>query len=162
DPNNPPKDPERPRWDNLAANLGNQYLREGELFLGNGRAIFGDKHPHPASPDDPYQTRGLQEGDFLYHYAVTQQRGTSETSRISYDFINNPNTIHSLMSLRLRPYSEQTTPWGKKVKTWNILKDGGDSNGVRWALMRVPINIFCEGDYLMDRLFNPLTGQRQK
>ncbi len=99
DPNNPPENPERPRWEHLAANIGNQYLREGELFLAKGRIAFGDKNPDPAAPRDPYRTRGLTDGDFLYHYAATQQPGTSETSRFSYDFINNPNTMNPLMSL---------------------------------------------------------------
>src|SRR5262249_29614718 len=152
-------------WENLAANLGNQYLREGEIFLAKGRLIFGNLHPDPDAPDDPYKTRGLTEGDFLHHYAVTQQPGTSETSRISYDFINNPNTMNPLMSLGLRlPLAgNETTPAGKKATLGlNILKDGADSVGLRWALMRVPINIGCEGDYWLDRLFDPFTGRRQR
>ena len=36
DPLNPPLDPVKPRWENLAANIGNQYLREGDLFFGSG------------------------------------------------------------------------------------------------------------------------------
>jgi hypothetical protein len=165
DPNNPPKDPAAPRWDNLAANLGNQYFREGEIFLGGGRVILGDQHPDPLAPNDPYRSRGLLEGDFLFQYAATQQPGTSETSRISYDFMNNPNTINPLMSLKLRAplAGNETTPGGKRAKLgMNILKDGADSIGLRWALMRVPINIGCEGDYWLDRLFNPLTGKRQR
>src|SRR5205085_9888015 len=91
-PLNPPKDPEAPRWENLAANMGNQYFREGDLFLGRGRIFLGDRNPGPHRRDDPYDTRGLDEKSLLFHYAVTQQPGTSETSRISYDFITNPNT----------------------------------------------------------------------
>jgi hypothetical protein len=160
DPNNPPKDPENPRWDNLAANLGNQFFREGELMFGKGRILFGDKHPGPAFPGQPYKTRGLTEDDFLYHYAVTQQPGTSETSRISYDFINNPNTINPIFGLKYRPRFTETTPWGKKREAWHILKDGADSVGIEWALMRVPINIGCEGDYWVDHLFRPGKDQR--
>src|SRR6266566_5009368 len=53
DPNNPPKDPENPRWENLAANIGNQYLREGEVFFAKGRIVGGDMHPDgdPEAPD---------------------------------------------------------------------------------------------------------------
>jgi hypothetical protein len=159
-PNNPPKDPESPRWDNLAANLGNQFFREGELMFGKGRILFGDKRPDPAFPGQPYKTRGLTEDDFLYHYAVTQQPGTSETSRISYDFINNPNTINPIFGLKYRPRFTETTPWGKKREAWHILKDGADSVGIEWALMRVPINIGCEGDYWVDHLFRPGRPQR--
>ncbi|HZK82207.1 MAG TPA: hypothetical protein VFC46_14090, partial [Humisphaera sp.] len=31
-PLNPPADPERPKWENLASIIGNQYLREGAVF----------------------------------------------------------------------------------------------------------------------------------
>src|SRR5207245_844217 len=127
--NNPPRDPEQPRWENLAANLGNQHFREGELMVGKGRIVFGDKHPNPSSPRDPYQTQGLTEQDFLYHYAVTQQPGTSETSRISYDFINNPNTISQIYNLRYRPTKDETAAGGQPRKAMRILKDGSDSVG---------------------------------
>jgi hypothetical protein len=162
DPNNPPRDPENPRWENLAANIGNQFFREGELMLGKGRVLFGDKHPDTAAPGDPYRTAGLTEDDFLYQYAVSQQPGTSETSRISYDFINNPNTINPIFNLRHRPTVEETTPDGVKRPVMHVLKDGADSIGIQWALMRVPINIGCEGEYWIDHLFNPATGRRQK
>jgi hypothetical protein len=162
DPNNPPKDPERPRWENLAANIGNQYLREGELFFGKGRVLFGNKHPDPVSGYDPYRSRGLLEEDFLYQYAVTQQPGTSETSRISYDFINNPNTINAIYNLGHRVQFTEVAPNGQERRVMHILKDGADSIGVKWALMRVPINIGCEGEYWIDRLFNPVTGRSQK
>jgi hypothetical protein len=163
DPLNPPEDPENPRWQNLAANIGNQYMREGELMLGKGRVVFGDKHPGPRAPDDPYQTAGLTDEDFLYHYAATQQPGTTETSRISYDFINNPNTINPIFGFRYRPTFTETTPWGQVRKdVLHILKDGADSLGLEWALMRVPINIGCEGDYWIDHLFLPATGKSQR
>ncbi|HEV3080373.1 MAG TPA: hypothetical protein VGY66_11360 [Gemmataceae bacterium] len=162
DPNNPPPDPEKPRWEHLAANIGNQYLREGELFLGKGRVVFGDKHPDPAAPGDPYKTRGLTDEDFLYQYAATQQPGTSETSRISYDFINNPNTINAIYNLGHRVQFKEIAPNGQERSAMHILKDGADSIGVKWALMRVPINIGCEGEYWIDRLFNPVTGRPQR
>src|SRR5262249_30373369 len=47
DPLNPPKDPANPRWDNLAANIGNQYIREGDLFFGAGKVFGGDARPGP-------------------------------------------------------------------------------------------------------------------
>lgn len=159
---NPPADPENPRWENLAANIGNQYFREGELFLGGGRILFGDRNPLPGGTGDPYQTRGLSSADFLFQYAATQQPGTSETSRISYDFINNPNTINPMFNLASRRIVTETNPHGKKREIWRILKDGSDSVGIKWALMRVPINIGCEGEYWLSRLFDPVSGRRQK
>jgi hypothetical protein len=49
-PNNPPADPENPRWENLAANLGNQYFREGELMLARGASSSATSTPTPPPP----------------------------------------------------------------------------------------------------------------
>lgn len=162
DPTNPPADPNKPRWENLAANIGNQYFREGELFFTKGRVIFGDHNPGPNYENDPYDTRGVGPEQFVYHYAATQQPGTSETSRISYDFINNPNTINAIFNLSHRPTFQEKNPFGKQLQTMHILKDGADSVAVEWALMRVPVNIGCEGVYWFDSLFNPGTGEKQR
>jgi hypothetical protein len=162
DPNNPPKDPERPRWENLAANMGNQYLREGDLFVGRGRIVFGDRNPGPNRANNPYDTKGLDTSSFLFHYANTQQPGTSETSRISYDFINNPNTMNSIFYLGSRPLFAERSPDGQLRLVNHILKDGSDSVGVEMAVLRVWINIGCEGRYWIDTLYNPATGQRQR
>src|SRR5262249_47781495 len=155
-------DPANPRWENLAANIGNQYFREGEIFFGKGRLFLGNKNPDPNDPTSGYKARGLIDKDFLYHYAATQEPGTSETSRITYDFINNPNTINPLFNLKSRPPYKEHTPFGKEGEMMRVLKDGSDGIAFRWALMRVPINIFCEGEYLLDRLFDPASGRRQK
>jgi hypothetical protein len=56
----------------------------------------------------------------------------------------------------------ETTPGGRPRPAWHILKDGADSVGARWALMRVPINIGCEGEYWISRLFDPVSGRRQR
>lgn len=162
-PNKPPKNPEAPEWENLAANIGNQYFREGDIFLGKGRVVFGDKGAGPNAKSDPYDTQGLGKSDFLYQYAVTQQPGTSETSRFSYDFLNNPNTINPIYGVSYRPNAViEETPWGLKKNVMRVLKDGADSVGLDGALMRVPINIGCEGTYWIDHLFNPVAGSRQR
>jgi hypothetical protein len=160
-PANPPKDPENPRWENLAANIGNQYFREGDIFFGRGRIIFGDRKPLPDAKG-PYDTEGLNAKSLLFHYAVTQQPGTSETSRISYDFINNPNTINSIFYLGNRPLFAERSPDGKVRVVNHVLKDGADSVGIDMALLRVWINIGCEGRYWIDNLFNPASGRRQR
>ena len=162
DPLNPPSDPVRPRWENLAANMGNQYLREGDLFFGAGRVVAGDARPGPKYPDDPYDTKGLDESSFLYQYGHTQQPGTSETSRFSYDFINNPNTINQIFYVGNRAPFFETAPSGRSQITNHVLKDGADSVGLLTALLRVFINIGSEGDYWADHLWNPATGQAQK
>ncbi len=166
DPTNPPANPAEPRWDNLAANIGNQYFREGELIFTKGRVILGmgNAEPRPgAAPADPYDATGrdIDERSFLFHYAVTQQPGTSETSRISYDFINNPNTINPIFNLLSRRQFLETMPDGSQQWVNHILKDGADSVGIHKALMRVWVNIGMEGHYWVDHLYNPVTEQRQ-
>ena len=162
DPLNPPADPAKPRWENLAANMGNQYLREGDLFFGPGRVIAGAANPGPNYPDDPYDTKGLDEKSFLYQYGHTQQPGTSETSRFTWDFLNNPNTINQLFNVGGRAAFSETTPSGHKVITNHVLKDGSDAVGIHAALLRVFINVGSEGNYLLDQLWNPVLGTSQR
>lgn len=162
DPLNPPKDPAHPRWENLAANIGNQYLREGDLFFGPGRVVAGDANPGSDFDKDPYETAGLKADSFLYQYGHTQEPGTSETSRFSYDFINNPNTINQIFYIANRADFAETTGDGVRLITKHILKDGADSIGLFGALLRVPINIGSEGDYWSDLLWNPATGVTQR
>jgi hypothetical protein len=164
DPLNPPKDPVNPRWENLSGNIGNQYLREGDLFFGAGRIVGGNANPGPNyrnGDGDPYDTKGLDEKSFLYQYAHTQQPGTSETSRFSYDFINNPNTINQIINIGARAKFTEKAPTGGSFITNHILKDGSDSVGIETALLRVFINVGSEGDYWADHLWNPATGVPQ-
>ena len=122
----------------------------------------GDANPGPSYPDDPYDTKGLDASSFLYQYGHTQQPGTSETSRFSYDFINNPNTINQIINIGNRAGFCETAPDGTTLITNHILKDGSDSVGIHAAVLRVYINIGSEGDYWADRLWNPATGTSQR
>jgi mono/diheme cytochrome c family protein len=156
-PLNPPADPENPKWENLAANLGNQYLHEGGVFFGDGKVVFGGANGG----------KGLGDEDVLHHLAETQQRGTSETSRLSYDFINNPNAINSIFLLESRPaFADETfTPAARdqiakildpaKVGIHHVLKDGSDSQGIPIASIRVYVNIGMCGSYWIEQLWNP-------
>lgn len=162
DPLNPPEDPENPRWENLSANIGNQYFDEGGLFFGRGRLSGGNLRPLEESDRDPYRTQGWSPQDFLWHYGASQQRGTSETSRFSYDFINNPNTINQIFNVPNRVAFWETAPNGVTQPTLHVLKDGADSVGVPMALQRVFVNIGMESRYWIDHLFNPFSGQRQR
>ena len=151
--------PGSPRWENLAANLGNQFLHEGGVFFGDGKVVFGGENGG----------QGLGDEDFLHHYAETQQRGTSETSRLSYDFINNPNVINSIFFLQNRPsFKEAVRPPSrpaqqlKKIRRprtrlpiHHVLKDGADSQGIPIASIRVYVNIGMCGSYWIERLWNP-------
>src|SRR5438045_681834 len=79
-PNRPPSNPGEPKWENLDSNIGNQYLREGITFGGY-------EAPHDS---------------FLWQYLANQEPGTSETSRLSADFINGPIHMNSIYRLNER------------------------------------------------------------
>ena len=134
DPLNPPQDPENPQWKNIVSALGNQYLREGSLFGGN-------------IPDE----------DFRKEVLNNQPPGTSDTSRIATDHIDNPNTINAIFNLADRPRAEEVMNDGTKQKVPHILKDGADSVGIPLASERVYINIGSCSDYWLT-LHEPLLG----
>ncbi len=124
-PTKPPADPENPQWENLAPAFGNQYIREGEMFKGR-----------------------LTNSSFLYWVFDTQQPGTSDTSRISTDFIDNPNAINSIWYiLSARPKHAEIMNDGTTNEVPHILKDGSDSIGAEGAALRVYINIGSCPDY---------------
>ena len=116
-PNNPPADPENPRWENLASAIGNQYINEGKVFACN-----------------------VEKGGFFYEMLATQPRGTSDTSRIATDHINNPNAINAIFLLaeRERIATPEKMAGGtlalpgekEEMPVPHILKDGADSIGV--------------------------------
>lgn len=119
DPLHPPADPESPAWENLAPTIGNQYLLEGKLYEGS-----------------------LTPKDFLWHLYATQQPGTSDTSRLSVDWIDNPNTINSIYAIDSdRPKHVETMNDGTTAAVPHVLKDGADSAGLATAALRVFVNI---------------------
>jgi hypothetical protein len=144
DPTNPPKDLLNPRWENLSGTIGNQYLREGELAFGK-HGIYGQ----------------LDSKSFLWHLGATQQAGTSDTSRIAYDFINNPNAINSISYLSKRVRFHETSFDGIPGEVPHILKDGADSQGVATASLRVYTNLGVNGEVWLTHLFNPFTRDPQ-
>lgn len=142
-PLNPPSDPAAPKWENLASVIGNQYLHEGNAMCFD-----------------------LKPGNFLWEMVNAQPRGTSDTSRIATDYINNPNTMNAIFDLGARlsqarsermSQANQTIAAGAEAKVPHILKDGADSVGVPGASIRVYVNI---GMYASQwtRLHNPLIG----
>ncbi len=124
DPLQPPKDNEKPLWENIVGALGNQYLREGQLFGSN-----------------------IPETDFRKQLINSQPPGTSDTSRNATDHIDNPNTINAIFNLPDRPRYEEVMNDGTTQKVPHILKDGADSVGVALASERVYINIGSCSDY---------------
>src|SRR5689334_14125879 len=148
-PNNPPLDPENPRWENLASAIGNQYINEGKVFACN-----------------------VEKGGFFYEMLATQPRGTSDTSRIATDHINNPNAISAIFLLAERERIAKIAPSEKmtggtlalpreteEMPVPHVLKDGADSIGVRGATIRVYVNIGMFSEYWLTR-HNRLIGLR--
>jgi cytochrome c5 len=144
-PSNPPADPENPRWENLASAIGNQYINEGKVFACN-----------------------VEKGGFFYEMLAAQPRGTSDTSRIATDHINNPNAINAIFLLAERKRIAATEKVadgtlalpGEKEEMWpvpHILKDGADSIGVAGATIRVYVNIGMFSEYWLTR-HNRLIG----
>ena len=138
-PNNPPLDPENPRWENLASAIGNQYINEGKVFACN-----------------------VEKGGFFYEMLAAQPRGTSDTSRIATDHINNPNAINPIFLLGERERIAATEKVaggtlalpGEKEEMWpvpHVLKDGADSVGVAGATIRVYVNIGMFSEYWLTR-----------
>jgi hypothetical protein len=128
-PCRPPDDPENPKWENLASAIGNQYISEGRVFATN-----------------------VREGGFFWEMLKTQPRGTSDTSRMATDHINNPNAINPIFELGARlsvAHVEKLAGETLKLPTIDkdempvphVLKDGADSCGVPGATLRVYINI---------------------
>ncbi len=135
-PLKPPEDKEHPKWENLVPTIGNQYLEEGKLFASS-----------------------LKPNNFIWQVINAQQPGTSDTSRIATDHINNPNTINSIYQLADRPTHEEVLDNGDKQQVYHILKDGADSVGALTALKRVYINIGSCSDYWLT-LHEPLMGRK--
>jgi hypothetical protein len=150
-PLKPPADPANPAWENLSSAIGNQYIREGRTFANN-----------------------VKEGGLFWEMLKTQPAGTSDTSRIATDNINNPNMINPIFLLAAREAAaaahveklggESLLMQGTKesMGVAHILKDGADSVGVPGATLRVFINI---GEYSQHWLqqHNALIGlQAQK
>ncbi|PYI48280.1 MAG: hypothetical protein DMF11_03960 [Verrucomicrobia bacterium] len=146
-PSNPPADPENPRWENLASAIGNQYINEGKVFACN-----------------------VERGGFFYEMLAAQPRGTSDTSRIATDHINNPNAINPIFLLAERERIAKNASPAKmtggalalpgeteEMSVPHILKDGADSIGVRGATIRVYVNIGMFSEYWLTR-HNRLIG----
>jgi hypothetical protein len=143
-PSNPPDDPENPRWENLASAIGNQYINEGKVFACN-----------------------VEKGGLFYEMLAAQPRGTSDTSRIATDHINNPNAINAIFLLaeRERIAVPEKMAGGtlalpgekEEMNVAHILKDGADSIGVRGATIRVYVNIGMFSEYWLTR-HNRLVG----
>ena len=111
-PLHPPSDPEHPTWHNLHPGIGNQYFRE-QLF---------NTAKYPAE-------RGLKQSDFRWQVANAEPPGTSDTSQVATDHIDDPSTINNIVDLNSRPMHNQMTADGVSRRVFHVLKDGADSVG---------------------------------
>ncbi len=161
-PVHPPADPENPKWEDLASNVGAQYFWVDRIFTWES---------------DPTS--------FTFQLLHTSRPGAMDTSFISSDYINNPRTMNAIYALG--PRMDVARRWGKEtlaggalnnaqfndyVKsgpltqffqppatsfTPRVLKDGSDSVGALGALNRVYLNIGLFSEEWL-RHFNPMVG----
>ncbi|MGQ0530603.1 MAG: hypothetical protein ACT4PG_12520 [Panacagrimonas sp.] len=123
DPTHPPKNPNEPEWENLSATIGNQHIKQPEMFF-------------QGAPPDSLARIALEAG----------RHGTIDTSLVANDFQNNPGTQNNIMDFHNRIVREQLmkdpiTGELKRGLTQNVLKGGEDSVGDHLALIRVYVNI---------------------
>lgn len=133
-PLNPPADPERPKWSELAGAIGNQYWEEGRLF-----------------------NLKMTPKDFRWHLGNRQPPGTSDTSRFATDHVHNPSNINAVFLLAHRPTTIEKMNDGTERAVHHILKDGADSIGVAGASLRVYVNIGMCSDIWLSRI-DPVAG----
>ena len=147
-PDNPPADPNNPKWENIDGLVGNQYSRISNM-LGSG---FG-KHA------------------LEWQLIALARPGIVDTSALPMDYVSNPGTMNAIINFARRPQFEHTVlKWRKTSacapaapadscwcepdkpgKCWertektelvhHILKGGEDSIGAEEAIQRVYFNI---------------------
>jgi len=123
DPTNPPANPNQPTWDNLSATIGNQHIKQPEMFF-------------QGAPKDALARIALEAG----------RPGTIDTSLVANDFQNNPGTQNNIMDFQNRRVftnrmKDPVTGEIREGLTQHVLKGGEDSVGDHLALIRVYVNI---------------------
>jgi cytochrome c1 len=91
-PARPPEDPEHPKWENLSGLVGNQYIRVSEIMVS-----------------------GQPRDDLLWQVFAHARPGTSDTSAVPNDQVNNTGTINALINTAQRPVfaDEEVIRWRK-------------------------------------------------
>ncbi len=147
DPLNPPQNTAAPGWRNIKGETGNQYL--------NVSAILGS---------------GTKKHDIESQMFLHARAGSTDTSAVPNDGVNNPGTINALINIPMRPhgFKDIVTRWNnvdscsgsncqsipyadgrtkywekstKEMPVFHILKGGEDSVGADLAVQRVYLNI---------------------
>lgn len=94
DPARPPKDPAHPQWENIKGLLGNQYSRLSEVMVS-----------------------GMGKNSLEWQVFSHARPGTTDTSAVPTDQVNNPGTMNALINIKQRPLfnNEVVNKW-RKVK----------------------------------------------
>ncbi|HVZ35109.1 MAG TPA: hypothetical protein VG963_21935, partial [Polyangiaceae bacterium] len=129
DPQNPPANPNEPRWENIHLTTGNQFDQIGEIFAAN------------LSPNDPrYQ---------VFH---SWAPGTVDTTAIENDGINNPGIITQFYEFPKRPYFDHHY-FGVLGNSHRAGQGGEDDVGCELASLRVYFNIgMCAAECMIPHL----------
>jgi hypothetical protein len=94
DPAHPPKDPASPKWENIKGGIGNQYTRVSEIL-----------------------TSGMSGTTLEAQMFAHARPGTSDTSAIPTDQVNNPGTINAIIHTKQRPtFANETVIRWRKVE----------------------------------------------
>jgi hypothetical protein len=156
-PLNPPENRNKPEWGNLSSLIGAQYWDGSKAFSNLKKA-----------------------DSFFYQLVASWQPGTLDTSLISSDHINNPNTMNAFFAVparldraRRNPPEDQSAanllvpglldppPFANPRHTPRALIDGADSIGFPASLARVYLNIGAYSEQWR-RLHNPIVGVRKQ
>jgi hypothetical protein len=92
DPLNPPKDPAYPEWPNIKGAIGNQFTRISEVLAS-----------------------GMPEGSLEFQVFAHARPGTTDTSAVPTDQVNNPGTVNAIINTNQRPTfpNEVVNKWRK-------------------------------------------------
>ena len=102
-------------------------IRNGAIFIpASATSIFSEQLFNTAKYPS---SRGLKTSDFRWQVANAQPAGTSETSQVATDHIDNPNVINNIAYLNFRPKHLERTADGVEREVYHVLKDGADSVG---------------------------------
>ncbi|MBI2784753.1 MAG: cytochrome c [Gammaproteobacteria bacterium] len=107
DPAKPPADPAHPQWENISGLVGNQYIRISEILVS-----------------------GTPHDDLLWQTFAHARPGTSDTSAIPNDQVNNAGTINALINIAQRP-----TFAGESVDRWRKVAEcpAGAAESACWC-----------------------------
>ncbi len=106
-PLHPPKDPTHPAWENLRGAVGNQYTRISEIMVS-----------------------GMPTDTLEWQVFTHSRPGTTDTSAVPNDQVNNAGTMNALINIKERP----TFP-GEVVNRWRKVQScaTGEDEQVCWC-----------------------------